>query len=72
MGFLGLGSTIIMLGMTSQIYNMATTAVSAISMNPAILVVLIAAVFAIVTGLAGRIAIRCEDLHYTRFLGSKH
>ena len=60
---------IIMLSMTAQIYSLAATAASAIWMNPAVLVGLLAAVLAIVTGLAGRVAILCEDLRYTRFLG---
>jgi hypothetical protein len=58
-----------MLGMTAQIYNIAATAASAIPMNPLLLVALIAVVLAIVTGLAGRLAVLCEDLRYTRFFG---
>ena len=58
-----------MLSMPAQIYNMAATAASAIRINPLILVVLIAVALAIVTGLAGRVAILCEDLRYTRFFG---
>jgi hypothetical protein len=58
-----------MLGMTSQIYNVAATAASAIWMNPLILVELVAVVLAIVTGLAGYLVILCEDLRYTRFFG---
>ncbi len=56
-----------MLSMPAQIYNVAATAASAIWMNPVILFGLIAVVLAIVTGLAGRVAILCEDLRYTRF-----
>jgi hypothetical protein len=55
--------------MNTQIYNMAVTAASAIWVNPLILVGLVALVLAIVTGLAGRLAIWCEDLRHTRFLG---
>ncbi|GAG62854.1 unnamed protein product [marine sediment metagenome] len=58
-----------MLSMTIQIYNMAATAASAIWMNPFTLVELIAVVLAIVTGLAGRLAILCEDLRSTRYIG---
>jgi hypothetical protein len=58
-----------MLGMTAQIYNMAATAASGIPMNLPILVVLIAVVLVIVTDLAGRLVILCEDLRYTRFVG---
>jgi hypothetical protein len=54
------------MSMTAQIYNMATSAASAIWMNPLILVELVAVALAIVTGLAGRLAILCEDLRYTR------
>jgi hypothetical protein len=52
--------------MTAHIYNMATSAGSAIWMNPLILVELVTVALAIVTGLAGRLAILCEDLRYTR------
>jgi hypothetical protein len=52
--------------MTEQIYNMVTTAASAISMNPLMIIELVAATLAIVTGLAGRLAILFEDLRYTR------
>jgi hypothetical protein len=55
--------------MNTQIYGLAVTAASAIWENPLTLVGLIALVLAIVTGLAGRLAILCEDLHYTRFFG---
>ena len=55
-----------MRSMTAQIYNMAATAASAISLNPLILVGLLAVVLAIVTGLAGRVAIVCDDLRYSR------
>jgi hypothetical protein len=62
-----------MLSMTTQIYNItataAATAASAISVNPLILVGLIAIALVIVTGLAGRVAILCEDLRYTRLFG---
>jgi hypothetical protein len=58
-----------MLSMTAQIYNIAATAASTIWMNPLILVGLIAVALATVTGLAGRLAILCEDLRYTRFFG---
>jgi hypothetical protein len=51
--------------MTGQIYNLATTAASSISMNPLIIVASIAVILAIATGLAGRLAIICEDLHHT-------
>ena len=52
--------------MTTQIYNMASTAASAISVNPLILVGLLAVVLVIVTGIAGRVAILCDDLRYSR------
>jgi hypothetical protein len=52
--------------MTEQIYNMVTTAASAISMNPLMIIELVAATLVIVTGLAGRLAILFEDLRYTR------
>ena len=58
-----------MLSMITQTYNLAVTAASAIWANPLTLVGLIALVLAIVTGLAGRLAILCEDLRYTRFFG---
>jgi hypothetical protein len=54
---------------TQMIYNMAVTATSAIWANPLSLVALVALVLAIVTGLAGHLAIWCEDLRYTAFLG---
>jgi hypothetical protein len=55
--------------MTAHIYNITATAASTIWMNPVILVWLIAVALVIVTGLAGRLAILCEDLRYTRFVG---
>ncbi len=55
-----------MRSMTAQIYNTAATAASAISVNPLIVVGLLAVVMAIVTGLAGRVAIVCDDLRYSR------
>jgi hypothetical protein len=55
--------------MNAQIYNLAVTAASAIWVNPLALVGLIALVLGVVTGLAGRLAILCEDFRYTRFLG---
>lgn len=55
--------------MNTQIYNMAVTAASAIWVNPLILVGLVALVLAIVTGLAGRLVLWCEDLRYAQFLG---
>jgi hypothetical protein len=58
-----------MLSMNAQIYNMAVTAASTLWMNPLILVGLIAVTLVIVTGLAGRLVILCEDLRYTRFFG---
>ena len=60
---------VIMIGMTAQIYNTAATAAFAIWMNPLILVELLVVVLAIVTGLAGRVAILYEDLRYTRRFG---
>jgi hypothetical protein len=59
-------SCVTMRSMTAQIYNMASTAASAISVNPLILVGLLAVVLAIVTGIAGRAAIVCDDLRYSR------
>jgi hypothetical protein len=56
-----------MVSMNTQIYNLAVSAASAIWVNPLILVGLTALVLVIVTGLAGRLAILCEDLRYTRF-----
>jgi len=58
-----------MLSMNTQIYNMAVTAASAIWVNPLILVGLVTLGLAIVTGLAGRLVILCEDLRYRQFLG---
>ncbi len=55
--------------MNTQIYNMAVTVASAIWVNPLILAGLAALVLAIVTGLAGRLAIFCEDLRDGQFLG---
>jgi hypothetical protein len=57
--------------MTSHIYNIATTAASAIPMNELIPVVSIGAILAIAiaTGLAGRLAFWCEDLSYTLAYG---
>ena len=58
-----------MLGMTAEIYSTATAAAaatSAIWKNPLILAELAGVVLAIVTGLAGRVAILYEDLRYTR------
>ena len=57
------------LSMTAHIYNIATTAASTIWMNPLALVGLIAVALVIVTGLAGRLAILCEDLRYTLLVG---
>jgi hypothetical protein len=56
-----------MVSMNTQIYNLAVTAASAVWANPLILFGLTALALAIVTGLAGRLAILCEDLRYTRF-----
>jgi hypothetical protein len=62
-----------MLSMTTYIYNItataAGTAASTIWLNPLILVGLIAVALVIVTGLAGRLVILCEDFRHTRFLG---
>jgi hypothetical protein len=60
-----------MLTMTSHIYNIATTAASAIPMNELIPVVSIGAILAIAiaTGLAGRLVLWCEDLRYTLAFG---
>jgi len=55
-----------MRSMTAQIYNIAATVASAIWLNPLLLIALIVGAVAIVTGLAGRLAILCEDLRYTR------
>jgi hypothetical protein len=54
--------------MTTYIYSIAVTAASTLWMNPLILVGLIAVTLVIVTGLAGRLVILCEDLHYTLFV----
>ncbi len=62
---------VIMHGMPAQIYNLAATAASTIWMSPVALVGLIAVVLAIISGLAGRVAILCEDLRYTRFFDRK-
>ena len=56
-----------MVDMTTQFYNMAATAASAIWANPLILAGLIAVVLTISTGVAGRVAIVLEDLRYTHF-----
>jgi hypothetical protein len=62
-----------MLGMTAHIYDITTTAAATaaatIWMNPLILVGLIAVALVIVSGLAGRLAILCEDFRYTRIFG---
>jgi hypothetical protein len=62
-----------MFSMTTYIYNITTTAAATaaatIWMNPLLLVGLIAVALVIVTGLAGRLVILCEDLRYTRFVG---
>jgi hypothetical protein len=58
-----------MLSMTAQIYNMAATGASGIWANPLILVELIAVTFAVTSGLAGRVAILCEDLRHKRLFG---
>ncbi len=62
-----------MLSITTYIYNItataASTAAATIWMNPLLLVGLIAVALVIVTGLAGRLVILCEDLRYTRFFG---
>ena len=58
-----------MLSMTGHIYNLAAIAASSISMNPLLLVALIAVILAIATGLAGRLAVLCEDLRYTWLFG---
>ncbi len=55
--------------MHTQIYNMAVTAASAIWVNPVILAGLVALVLAIVTGLAGRLVLWCEELRYAQVLG---
>jgi hypothetical protein len=58
-----------MQGMNTQIYNMAVTAASAIWANPLITLGFVALVLAIVTGVAGRLSILCEDLRCAHFLG---
>lgn len=55
-----------MLGMNTQISNMAITAASAIWANPLIVVGLVAVALVIFTGLAGRLVILCEDLRASR------
>jgi len=54
-----------MLGMATQIHEIAMIAGGAL-LNPYLLTVLMAGAMAIVTGLAGRVAIFVEDLHYDR------
>jgi hypothetical protein len=61
--------SVTMRSMNTQIYDLGVTAASAIWVNPLALVGLAALVLGIVTGLAGRLAILCEDLRYTRFFG---
>jgi hypothetical protein len=58
-----------MFTMTAHVYNVAATAASAIWMDPLILIGLIAVAVVILTGLAGRFVILCEDLCYTRIVG---
>jgi hypothetical protein len=60
-------SCVTMLSMTTHFYSIAVTVASTLWMNPLVLVGLIAVTLAIVTGLAGRLVILCEDLRYTRF-----
>jgi hypothetical protein len=55
--------------MTAHIYNIAASAASDISVNPLILVGLVAVALVIFTGLAGRFVILCEDFRYTRIVG---
>jgi hypothetical protein len=55
-----------MQSMTAQIYNIAAMTVNTILMNPLIPIVLMVVALAIVTGVAGRVAIRMEDLHNNR------
>lgn len=55
--------------MTSQIYNVAVTASSAIWSNPVMLISMVIGMMAIATGLAGRLAILCEDLRNAWLFG---
>jgi hypothetical protein len=59
--------SVTMRSMNTQIYDLGITAASTIWANPLTLVGLIALVLGIVIGLAGRLAILCEDFRYTRF-----
>lgn len=65
---MSLSPSVTMFDMTAQIYNLASTAASAMSVSPLILVGLLAVVLTIVTGLAGRVAILWDDLRYSYLL----
>ena len=54
-----------MRGMAAQIQNVVTSA-SGVLLNPFLLTVLMVGALAIVTGLAGRIAVFVEDVFYSR------
>ena len=54
-----------MRGMAAQIQNVVTSA-SGVLLNPFLLTVLMVGALAIVTGLAGRVAVFVEDLRYSR------
>ncbi|MCH7844776.1 MAG: hypothetical protein IH850_02990 [Acidobacteria bacterium] len=51
--------------MAAQIQNVVTSA-SGVLLNPFLLTVLMVGALAIVTGLAGRVAVFVEDLRYSR------
>jgi hypothetical protein len=55
--------------MTAQIYNIALATASTILFNPFVLMLPLAAALALLTGLAGRVAILLEDLRYSRTQG---
>jgi hypothetical protein len=54
--------------MTAQIQNIAATAANTVLLNPSLLIVPMVTALAVLTGLAGRVAVLLEDFHYNRVL----
>ena len=54
--------------MTTQIYNIAASAASAMSLHPLLLIAVVVVPIATVTGFAGRLAMLFEDLRHRRIL----
>lgn len=54
--------------MSAQIYNIAASAASAMSLHPLLLIAVVVVPFAIASGLAGRLAMVFEDLRSRRIL----